>query len=63
MEQVISKTADFTIKIIIMFTTFLLLVFFADYYNNQVFTYLAYLLLAAVLVVGLSQINNAFKKR
>ena len=61
--ETISSISNFLIKVIILFTTFLLLVFFSDYYNNLVFIWLALLLAIAIIGVGMTNLGKFFKDR
>ena len=61
--ETISNISNFLIKIIILFTTFLLLIFFSDHYNNLVFIWLALLLAIAIIGVGLVNLAKFYKDK
>ena len=52
----IKRTADFTIRAIILFTTLVALMFFTEIYNPIVFWVLSWLLIIAVIVKGVADL-------
>lgn len=58
MVNTFKKVCDFTIKMIMMFTTIIALVFFANYYkqNSLVFGFFALVFVLAILTKGLLDI-------
>ena len=52
----IARTADFTIKVIMMFTTLVTLLHFTGIYNQLMFTVLSLLFLIAIVTKGVSDV-------
>lgn len=52
----IGRTADFTIRAILLFTTLVTLMFFTNIYNPIVFWVLTWVLIIAVIVKGVADL-------
>ena len=50
------RISDFTIKIIMMFSAIISLLFFWDYYNQPIFLFLCILLILSIIIKGISDI-------
>lgn len=58
-----SKVADFFIRIIMLFSVILTLIFFTNLYNQTLFTILALFMLIAIIIQGISEIIIARQVR
>lgn len=61
--KLVKVTADYFIRLVITFTTILVLLYFASLYRQFVLIYLAWLFLLAVIVVGVYNFLEYLKSR
>ena len=52
----LGKVSDFTIKVVMMFTTIITLLFFWNFYNQPIFLFLGVLHILAIVLKGISNI-------
>ena len=57
----LTSIASFVIKVIIMFTTVIALFYFAERYNQLLFTFLIILFLVAIITEGIGKLLNSSK--
>ena len=56
--EVLGRTSEYFIRMVMMFTVFLSLLFFSDYYNKMELFFLDLLYLVAMIIYGITKFKQ-----